>query len=167
MTIQNDHSSQPPGNDLQGVDATVGGSAALNDQRPAYQPYEYPHSAFEAEDTGVVLRTTRYQTRRQRRWIFWLLIPLLALAAATMSGLWYVDQRLAAGPIELPTLGSRIAASLSERAGKGFRFEIGKSSLQKTSGRPAITLDELKVFGDDGGVQGVAEFPKADGVTFR
>jgi len=166
LTTRYDHSGQQPeipGGHPSGQDGgafSAEGAVALSGSpdcgiavpAAASGGQNYPVSGFEAEDAGVILRTTRYRRRGKRRWLYWLLAPLLLIAGAGVSGFFYVDHRLAQGPIELPSLGARIAASLSERAGKGYRFVIGKSFLQKTTGRPAVTLDSLKVFGEDGAV---------------
>jgi hypothetical protein len=152
LTDQHNHSPHQPGSTNGHAEAS--GAAPAEGYGADGVPVvgEYPGYGYDADDSGVVLRTTRYRRRGKRRWILWLLAPLLLIAGTVISGLFYLDNRLAKGPVEWPSLGQRIAASLSERAGKGYRFVIGKTSLQKNAGRAAITLDSMQVFGADGRV---------------
>ena len=155
MTDGLNHNPRRPGSaGFEGGHAELPGAAPVGDSGADGVPAggDYPAYGYDADDSGVVLRTTHYRRRGKRRWLFWLLVPLLLIAGAGMSGLFYLDNRLAKGPVEFPSLGQRIATSLSERAGKGYRFVIGKTFLQKNAGRPAITLDSMQVFGEDGRV---------------
>ncbi|MDP4594764.1 MAG: hypothetical protein NWT00_09455, partial [Beijerinckiaceae bacterium] len=100
------------------------------------------------DQIGMILRDGRSR-RRYWRWLSILLSPVLIITLIAAGGYLYLENRLASGPVELSSLGPRIAASMSERAGEGYKFSIGKASLQKESGRPSIIIDRLSLTGPD------------------
>ena len=110
------------------------------------------------DQSTLVLRSTRWRHRRWR-WALYLAIPLFIIAITASGGYWYLDNRLASGPVELPKLGPRIATAMSARVGGGYRFLFGKAQLQKEQGRPSIVINQVSLTGRDNVV--ILSAPKA------
>lgn len=137
-----------PGQNQHGEIAGAGQPAPASDSVhvPGGEPEYY------ADDSSIVLRDHRAGRSRMKFWTLVLATPLLLLLVAGGGGILYLYSRLASGPIELPTINQRLADALSEKAGPGLKFFVGRTSLKQGRVRPEIVIDKLSLAGANGQV---------------
>ncbi len=97
----------------------------------------------------------------QSRWVRWVGIGIVAVAAIFVlvaGGLWLM---LASGPISLDVATPWLAAAVAENLGKQFHVDIGGTVLERDEhGRTAMRIRSITVRDHDGTV--VASAPKAE-----
>lgn len=105
------------------------------------------------------VRTRRRRRGRKRRVLAVLGTALLVCGGLVAGTFVYLKERLEREPLELATIGTRLAAELSARAGRGYKVSIGRSFLAQEDGRPSITLNNFALLGENG--ETILSAPKA------
>ena len=86
-------------------------------------------------------------------------MSVLAVAVVAAGAFAALMIRLSHGPMQVDSLGQRIAASLDERTGNRYSFDLGATMIEQSPNGPTLVIDDFRV---RSGGQTIVEAPRAE-----